>query len=106
MTRFRRTTGLLALALAATIASVAFQRVGPTRPVEGEGFCDSMEPCRIPVLGGGFPLPWLVDNPQISVPNKLSPPEDFFYPGYFLVDFVFWLGIMQIAARWLRPRKV
>jgi hypothetical protein len=95
-----------ALALAATLASVAIQRVGPTRLVEGEGFCPGMDPCRIPVLGGGFPFPWLVDNPQISVPDQLSPFEDHFYPGNFLVDLALWLVAIEIAlGLWRRSRS-
>ena len=88
---------LVALAAAVTIASVAIQRVGPTRLVEGEGYCPGMEPCRVPALGGGFPLPWLVDEPQVSVANQLSIFEDHFYPGHFLVDLALWLALIEIS---------
>ena len=76
-----------------TIASVGVQRVGPPRMVTGEGFCPGPDPCEIPALGGGFPAAWLVDNPQISVPNALAVPEDDVRWGAFALDVAFWLAL-------------
>lgn len=102
----RSVIGLSALALGLATASVAYQRVGPTRPVEGEGFCPGPGSCPIPVLAGGFPLPYLLDNPQISVPNALSPIEDDFRPVAFGIDAAFYLGVALVARGvWRRRRR-
>jgi hypothetical protein len=66
--RIRTFVALAAISVALTCASAAYQRVGPRRMVEGEGFCGTPAPCAIPALGAGFPLPYLVDDPQVSVP--------------------------------------
>ena len=99
----RRPLLALALALAATAASVGYQRVGPTARVEGEGFCPGPEPCLVPALGGGFPLPYLVDDPQVSVPNALFLAEDDLRWGPFAVDlaayFVVALGALALRGR-------
>lgn len=103
-----RPAGLAAtviIALALTVASTAYQRVGPTRLVEGEGFCPGREPCFVPVLGAGFPLAFLVDNPQISVPRSVHLVEDDFRPGAFVLDAIFYLGLTAAAARVVRHRS-
>ena len=93
----------LGLALAATAASAGYQRVGPPARVEGEGFCPGREPCLVPALGGGFPLAYLVDDPQVSVPNAMSLPEDDLRWGPFTIDlaayFVVALGALRLVGR-------
>jgi hypothetical protein len=66
--------------------------------VEGEGFCGTPAPCAIPALGAGFPLPYLVDNPQVSVPNAIGLFEDDFRAGAFALDVLvyFTLGILAL----------
>ena len=96
---------LVLTAFVLTIASVAVERVGPTALVEVEGFCPGMEPCRIPALGAGFPLPYLVDNPQISVPNAIGL-EDKFRPGAFGADVVFYLTVGAAGVWFWRKRRV
>ena len=91
--RLRSLIGRTALALACATASVAYQRVGPTRLVEGEGFCPGREPCRVPALAAGFPLHYLVDDPQVSVPNAIFIGEDDFRPAAFLLDTGFFLAL-------------
>lgn len=106
--RIRTLTALLAIAVALTCASAAYQRVGPRRMVEGEGFCSTAAPCAIPVLGAGFPLPYLVDNPQVSVPNAIGLFEDDFRAGAFIVDVLIYLALGILILRIvpsLRRRK-
>jgi hypothetical protein len=101
--RLRTAVGVSALSLVLTVASLAIQRVGPTRLVEGEGFCPGPEACRVAVLAGGFPAPYLLDNPQVSVPNALFLGEDDFRPGAFALDAAAYLAV-SLAARWLWRR--
>lgn len=92
-----------AAALLLTCASAAVQRVGPAQVVEGEGFCPGRHPCRIPALGGAFPIPYLVDDPQRSVPGRIGLFEDHFRAGAFAADFATYLALLALAAR-LRRR--
>lgn len=103
--RVRRAAALVVIAIVLTCASAAYQRVGPRRTVEGEGFCDTPAPCAIPVLGAGFPLPFLVDNPQVSVPNAAGLFEDDFRAGAFLVDALVYFGLGLLVVRMIRRRK-
>ena len=76
-------------ALALSCASVLYQRVGPTQIMEGEGSgCQTADPCRVPVLGAGFPLAYLVDEPGVSVQGVLHLIEDEFWPEAFALDFL------------------
>ena len=91
------------VALTLTCASALYQRVGPTQVTEGEGSgCPTADPCRVPVLGAGFPLAYLVDRPGISVQGALHPIEDEFRPGAFALDllvyFVFSLVVMRLLG--------
>jgi hypothetical protein len=95
----RRRT-LLALAAAALVlaaASAAYQRVGPRRMLTGEAWCSTPAPCAVPVLGAGFPLPFLIDNPQISVPNAIGLVEDDLRPGAFLLDALFYFALAVLV---------
>ena len=95
---------LVILSVVLAAASVSYQRVGPTHLVEGEGFCPGRAPCRIPALGGGFPLPFVVDNPQISVPNALSVVDDEVRWGAFAADVAAYLAL-GLAAFHLAKRR-
>ncbi len=106
--RARTVLALAAVAVALTVASVRYQRVGPMRLVEGEGWCSTPAPCAVPVLGAGFPLPYLIDNPQVSVPNAVGLFEDDVRPGAFILDalFFFALGLLIIRIiREIRARR-
>ncbi|HEX6371348.1 MAG TPA: hypothetical protein VF006_20685 [Longimicrobium sp.] len=106
--RVRTLAALAAVSLALTCASVAVQRVGPRRMVEGEGFCGTPAPCAIPALGAGFPLPFLVDDPQVSVPNAIGIGEDDFRAGAFTIDLLIWFvpGLLAVRVfRSVRRRK-
>ena len=96
---------LAAAALALTIASSAYQRVGARRMVEGEAWCSTPAPCAIPVLGAGFPLPYLADNPQVSVPDAIGLVEDDFRPGAFLIDALFYFALAVLALAWVQSSK-
>jgi hypothetical protein len=95
--RIRTFAALLAVSVALTCASAAYQRVGPRRMVSGEGFCSTPAPCAIPALGAGFPLPYLVDNPQISVPDAIGLFEDDLRAGAFLVDAAFYFLLAALV---------
>jgi hypothetical protein len=103
--RIRTLAALMAIAVALTCASAAYQRVGPRRMVEGEGFCGTPAPCAIPALGAGFPLPYLVDDPQVSVPNAIGLFEDDFRAGAFLVDVLAWFALVMLLSAGIRASK-
>lgn len=91
-------TGLLALLT--TLASVAYERRGPG-VVEAGNLCgpDMDLICWVPALSGGFPLGYLVDNPNISVPNQLSFFEDRFDGARFALDVVVHWAMLFVLAR-------
>ena len=107
----RGLTLLLAASAALTLscASVLYERVGPTQITEGEGSgCKTADPCRVPALGAGFPLAYLVDRPGVSVVGALHLVEDEFRPLAFALDFLAYLALGLLAMRlmsgagWLR----
>lgn len=104
--RARTLALLLLIAIGLTCASAAVQRVGPRRMVEGEAWCSTPAPCPIRALGAGFPLPFLVDNPQVSVPNAIGLFEDDFRTGAFVADALFWFTLATLVFAWMqRSRK-
>jgi hypothetical protein len=103
--RIRTLAALAAIAVALTCASAAYQRVRPRRMVEGEGFCSTPAPCAIPALGAGFPLPFLVDDPQVSVPNAIGPFEDDFRAGAFLADVLVYFALGILILRIVRSTR-
>jgi hypothetical protein len=94
---------ILALAVGLALASLAVQRTGPLRLGDGEGFCPGAAPCRVPVLGAGFPVPYLIDAPQVSVPGRVALVEDDFRVGAFLANVVFYALLAALGLR-LRGR--
>lgn len=92
-------------ALALTCASSVYQRTNATYVVEGEAWCPTPAPCEIPALGAGLPLPWLIDNPQISVPGSIFIFEDDVRPAAFLLDALAWFALILLALRLLRKKK-
>ncbi len=76
--------------------------------VGGEAWCGTPAPCAVPALGAGFPLPYLIDDPQVSVPGRIGLVEDDFRAGAFLVDALAWfaLGLIVIhISRSIRRRR-
>jgi hypothetical protein len=51
------------------------------------------------VLGGGFPLPFLVDKLGISVEGTLALGEDNFRIGAFFGDVSIYLGVMLLISQ-------
>ena len=101
-------TGLLAILT--TLASVKVERRGPEL-VEAGNLCgpNMDQLCMVPALSGGFPFGYLVDSPNVSVPDKLGFGEDHFDGARFGLDVVVhWLvlfvllllvrGLMQRAS--------
>lgn len=68
--------------------------------VRYEGVDPGMDSTR--VVAGGWPLPWLFDNPSISVVGRVSLTgalvrEDTLRPWRLLTDaFLFWIGLLAI----------
>ena len=100
---------VLGVAVVLAVASVAVQRVGPRVTVSGEGFCgaDAVAPCTVATLGGGWPVAFLVDDPQISVPNRLSVAEDDVRPWALVLDVAFYGGLAWAVGKraWGRGRN-
>jgi hypothetical protein len=92
----------MALAMAGLLAllSVHIERLGPEQASYGN-LCGpaANEECLQPVLGGGFPFPFLLDMPGISVQGQLHFIEDRFRPVAFLFDLVFYLVVLRALAR-------
>jgi hypothetical protein len=95
--------GLIALlAIGLAVASLGF-----VRPLDCQRACDEAEgipctagACRFREQRAGFPLPILVDDPGGGSPTngwaKLGP-EDPFYLASFLLDAVFYGGVVWLA---------
>ena len=94
---------LLLAVLAATLLaalSVLVQRRGPELAATGNLCGPRMdEICWAPRVNGGFPLPFLFDNPGVSVPDQLGIGEDDFRWPPFLADVLFWLLLLLLLAR-------
>jgi hypothetical protein len=67
--------------------------------------CPNAQPCAIAVLGAGFPLPFLVDNPGISVEGKLALGEDDFRAGAFAGDVLIYLGLGLFVSQFIAAKK-
>ena len=102
----RPTRAALALLAAIVLAalSVLVQRVGPELAATGNLCGPRMdEICWEPRVNGGFPFPFLFDNPGVSVPDQLGVGEDDFRWPPFLADVLFWLLLLLLLARgWRR----
>lgn len=97
----------IALVVGLALASVGVERVGPRIVVGGEGFCgaEAVAPCTVEALGGGWPVAFLVDDPQISVPNQLSFAEDDVRWTAFGIDVGVFAALVQAAGWILRRRR-
>ena len=100
-------TALLALVISMglALASFFYQRIGPAQGFVGTECGDPTDRCYGPVLNGGFPLPFVVDRPTVSVSNFLFV-EDEIRIWAFLTDMLFYLVIFvlirQLIARQLK----
>ncbi len=95
-----------ALGIGLALASVGIERVGPRTVVGGEGFCGAgaVAPCTVEALGGGWPAAFLVDDPQVSVPNQLAFAEDDVRWAAFAIDVGVFAALVQ-AVRWMVRRR-
>jgi hypothetical protein len=88
----------LLMAIALTSTSILYQRQNVILR-NAVDRCPNAQPCAIAVLGGGFPLPFLVDKLGISVEGKLALGEDDFRIGAFGGDVSIYLGVMLLISR-------
>ncbi len=96
---------VLALATVAALASSFIERFGPDQAI----FCalgKSVEGydiyCPKPVLNGGWPAPFLVDEPGISVTNQLGFFEDHWRPWPLVANIAFYAWLIAGAGTALR----
>lgn len=103
----RRFWASLLFGLVATVASAWVERGGQPREVGGEGFCglEATAPCLVETFGGGLPLVYLVNNPEISVPTALAFVEDDFHAAPFAADVAFWTMLAAGAMTWRSRRR-
>ncbi|MFL5489322.1 MAG: hypothetical protein ACJ8AJ_12660 [Gemmatimonadaceae bacterium] len=101
--------GLLTLVAALSLAtiSVRIERVAPAPAMWDQELCapEPLHPCTSGVLQGGWPLPFLLDRPGISVMGQLAFVEDLFRPKWFALDvLVIWLALWALVQfpRWRR----
>ena len=99
---------VLVLATIAALASSFIERFGPDQAI----FCalgQSIEGydiyCPKPVLNGGWPAPYLVDNPSISRPNQLAFVEDYFRLWPFVSNIAFYAWVIVCAGTVLRRAR-
>jgi len=81
----------LALSIAITLASVLFQRIGPIQGFVGTECGDPQNKCYSPVLNGGFPIPFIIDEPTISIPGSLNLDD----------DIVVWPFLIDVGFYWI-----
>jgi hypothetical protein len=97
---------LIGLGLA--LLSFAYQSFGPERRMFGTE-CQPIRDCFRPVLGGGFPVQYVIDVPGITYQNILSFEDDFrVWP--FIADVCFYICLMSLIYRvigviYIRIRK-
>jgi hypothetical protein len=101
--RYKTFGACLLLSIALTSTSILYQRQNVILR-NAVDRCPNAQPCAIAVLGGGFPLPFLVDKLGISVEGKLALGEDDFRIGAFGGDLAIYLGIMLIVGKLVRRK--
>ena len=99
-------TALLSLimSLGLALGSFLYQRIGPAQGFVGTECGNPQNRCYRPVLNGGFPLPFVIDRPTVSVPNVLFF-EDEIRVWAFLADMLFYL-IFLVLTRHLIVRQL
>ena len=95
----------LAISIGLALASFSYQRIGPAQGFVGTECGNPQNRCYAPVLNGGFPIPFVIDRPTISVPGLLST-EDEIRTWAFLTDVVFYLIVFVVGRQLIvRQRK-
>jgi hypothetical protein len=86
-----------------TFVSFLYQRVGPIQAFVGTECGSPDNKCFAPALNGGFPFPYVIDQPTLSVPNSLFF-EDDFRLGAFLLDMSIYLLLVLPLINFLSTR--
>lgn len=93
----------LLCAVLLTFVSFLYQRVGPIQAFVGTECGSPDNKCFAPALNGGFPFPFVIDQPTLSVPHSLSL-EDDFRLGAFLLDVSIYLLFILLILNYLPTR--
>ena len=87
--------------LACAVGTAWYQRVGAAPPEWDQELCSFQPPrsCREGVLVGGWPFPYLVDRPGVSVVGKITIiGEDDFHPVPFAADAIVLGGLIYLLV--------
>jgi hypothetical protein len=98
----------LVISIGLALASFFYQRIGPAQGFAGTECGNPQNKCYAPVLNGGFPFPFVIDQPTISIPGHLFV-EDEIRIWAFLIDVMFYLIVFWTARQligWQRKRNV
>ena len=91
---------ITAAGLGLTVASTFFQQMGPEIGQYGTE-CVPIENCFGPLLGGGYPIQYIVNSPGITDPTSLGS-EDEFRPWALALDAVFYIAASSVVYALLR----
>ncbi|MDN4037555.1 hypothetical protein [Massilia sp. YIM B02443] len=97
---------VLIAAITLTLLSVRIERIGPDL-IQYGNVCGpaGMDPCYKPALKGGFPVPYLVDAPGISVQRQLAFFEDNLHPWALTADIALYFAILMSIVWAVRRRR-
>src|SRR5688572_17259458 len=95
------TVAFIAVCLAC--ASFFYQQPGPEVGKFGTE-CVPIKDCYRAVLGGGFPMQYVIDIPGITYQDRLYI-EDEFRVWPFILDVIFYFALGQIASRLVLNRS-
>ncbi|MBL8076809.1 MAG: hypothetical protein JNM55_02520 [Anaerolineales bacterium] len=100
----------LFIGIAITLASLAYQKMGPETASYGNAGCEEQPNSCIDgqmmgdVLGAGFPLQYVLDNPGVSVQYSIGL-EDNFKFSRFLLDSLFYSILIYESIKFARNYK-
>jgi len=94
----------LIISFGLALGSFLYQRIGPAKGFVGTECSNPQHRCYQPVLNGGFPLPFVIDRPTVSLPNVLYI-EDEIRVWAFLTDMLFY-WILLVVTRKLIMRQL
>lgn len=97
---------VLIAAITLALLSVRIERIGPDL-VQYSNLCEpaNMDLCYKPALKGGFPVPYLVDAPGISVQRQLAFFEDNLHPWALTADIALYFAILMSIVWAVRRRR-
>jgi hypothetical protein len=88
--------------LALAVMSFTYQTAGPEVKIVGTE-CPVIRDCIQPVLGGGFPVQYVVDNPGVSVRNVLAL-EDEYRLWPLIADTCFYICVIGLIRMSIQKR--